>query len=279
MRTQEIWRQGAFTVKNPADVTNRCGITGQGMTYRYEVRLWVPSGTLNGRGFIVDNRAINLYWVWKYGSDQPTDVPSCEEIAERACQDFVKLMAYEGVQLQGCEIRLYGGTHSAVTVRWGDGVWSPATPIEDQMDPVEEPIEPGEPILAHLERVLNPAPAPAADLDAMLPPIDKLVAPGPLGFPPKPAAEPELIPFGLPVEAASGVAEEPEWPHVEKALEGFYAGATKEDEMEPFPGSCELKDCGPTWQYPLWQRVGQAVIENGTLALLIALLVGGLLAN
>ena len=150
MPPREIFREGTFDFVNPTDLSNRCGITGQGLRYRYQVRLFADS--LDGRGFIIDNRAINLYWIWKYSGPEPKALPSCEEIAEQACEDFVRLAELEGVALKGCEVRLYGGTHSAVTTRWGEGVWTTASVVlpEDVLDPVVESIEDDPPLCKHL---------------------------------------------------------------------------------------------------------------------------------
>jgi hypothetical protein len=151
---KEIFREGAFHFVNPTDLSNRCGITGQGLTYRYQVRLFAES--LDGRGFILDNRAINLYWIWKYSSPEPKALPSCEAMAQQGCMDFVKLAKLQNVDLDGCEIRIFGGTHSAVTNRWGKGHWSAAGAVDpaDNLQPVVEEIEEGDPILAHLREVV-----------------------------------------------------------------------------------------------------------------------------
>lgn len=155
MPPREIFREGVFDFQGATDLSNRCGITGQGLRYRYQVRLFADS--LDGRGFILDNRAINAYWLFKYSTPEPKVLPSCEAMAEQACVDFVALAQLEGVALRGCEVRLYGGTHSAVTARWGNGVWTTATAVDpaDTLVPVEEPLVDADRTLTNLLAVVN----------------------------------------------------------------------------------------------------------------------------
>jgi hypothetical protein len=152
---REIFREGTFDFKGAVDLSNRCGITGQGMRYRYQVRLFADS--LDGRGFILDNRAINCYWHLVYSNDVPKVLPSCEVMADAGCSDFQRLARMQGVELTGCEIRIFGGTHSAVTTRWGQGIWSQATAVEahDELEPVYEEIEHGDPIIGQLAWVAS----------------------------------------------------------------------------------------------------------------------------
>jgi hypothetical protein len=147
---REIFREGTFDFQGAQDLANRCGITGQGLRYRYQVRLFAES--LDGRGFILDNRAINCYWHLVYSNEVPKVLPSCEVMADSACADFRSLASMQGVQLTGCEVRIFGGTHSAVTSRWGHGAWSPAGAVLNPIspEPVYEEIEPGEPIIGQL---------------------------------------------------------------------------------------------------------------------------------
>jgi hypothetical protein len=157
MAAREIFREGVFHFNGAVNRLNRCGITGQGLTYRYQVRLFAES--LDQRGFIIDNRAINLYWNLKYSTPEPKVLPSCEEIAERACADFVELARLEGVDLLGCEVRVYGGSHSAVTARCGEGVWTTATRIEadDVLEPVIEDLSDSPDTYLHLQYVTGQA--------------------------------------------------------------------------------------------------------------------------
>lgn len=152
---REIFREGTFRFNGATDTRNRCGITGQGLVYRYQVRLFAES--LDERGFIIDNRAINLYWILKYSTPDPKVLPSCEELAEIACSDFVALARLEGVDLKGCEVRIYGGTHSAVTSRWGEGIWTTASAVDphDTLQPAEEPLDDAPGTLTNLLLVVN----------------------------------------------------------------------------------------------------------------------------
>lgn len=140
----ELWREGSFTAKGillPS--ANRCGIENS-TTYRYEVRLFARRVMLNKRGFILDNRAVNLYWIMKWSSDQPKELPSCEDIAAIALQDFLTLARMDGVKLQGLEVRVYGGTYSAVTARWGKVIPSNGHPAvgvptpKPQVEPIPD---------------------------------------------------------------------------------------------------------------------------------------------
>lgn len=124
----ELWREGSFTAKGMIQPSpNRCGIENS-TTYRYEVRLFARRAQLNHRGFILDNRAVNLYWIMKWGSEAPKVLPSCEDIAAIALQDFRTLARKDGVKLLGLEVAVYGGTYSAVTARWGKVIASSRHP-------------------------------------------------------------------------------------------------------------------------------------------------------
>lgn len=155
MKTMELWREGTFEVKGATETSNRCGI-GTGLVFRYSVRL--SAENLNSRGFILDNRVTNLYWCAKWGTDTPKTLVSCEELAEIACNDFVKLCMLEEVKLLGCEIHVYGGDYSCVTVRWGQITPSHPHPAFGTVEPQPglhgEEIEPNDPVLANLQKIL-----------------------------------------------------------------------------------------------------------------------------
>lgn len=149
----ELYREGQFTTGWPTEETNRCGVTGQGLTFRYEVRLF--GRALDARGFLLDNRALNLYWQRKYATPGP--LVSCEVMASQALADFQIIAALEGVVLAGVEVRIYGGTYSAVTARWGEGCWSQARsmPGAPCPEPLEEAIEAGATVLGAIARVTD----------------------------------------------------------------------------------------------------------------------------
>ena len=153
--TRELYREGSFAVNNPVDVTDRCGIGDGPLVFRYEVRL--AARNLNGRGFILDNRLVNTYWQMKWGNPTPKTLPSCEEIAEQALQDFRAFCRLEQVELVGAEIWLYGGTYSGVAARWGK--IAPAAPRPAMSVPVPEPqVEPvpeADPAMQHLLALLG----------------------------------------------------------------------------------------------------------------------------
>lgn len=154
----ELWRQGTFRVDNPVDLLNRCGITGQGLTYRYEIRMSCRADVLDERGFALDNRILNLYWINKYQNDDPKPLPSCERMAQEAIQDFRQLCELCGVEILGLEVRIYGGSHSAVTVRWPKTFslsHATSAPGEPLPEPVAEWVEEESRTLQHMRRLLG----------------------------------------------------------------------------------------------------------------------------
>lgn len=155
--TQELWREGSFEVVNATDISNRCGIESGPLVFRYEVKLCVEAGSLDGRGFILDNRAVNLYWCEKWGSTEPKTLPSCEEVVGIAFHDFSNLCEKEGVSLKGLEVRVYGGSYSAVTLRGGEVAASNPHPAFGAATPapLREEIEAGAPVLEHLSEVVH----------------------------------------------------------------------------------------------------------------------------
>lgn len=116
--TVEMWREGTFVVRNCMDDSNRCGVAGP-LQYRYEVRLMCSEADLDQHGFLCDSRLINSYWNLKYSNDTPKSAPSCEQLATRGAHDLVHLMDELGVRCSGAEVRIYGGSHSGFTARWG----------------------------------------------------------------------------------------------------------------------------------------------------------------
>jgi hypothetical protein len=153
----ELYRAGSFRVDGVTDDSNRCGIESGPLVFRYEVRLHCSGAGLDGRGFIIDNRLVNTYWIDKYQNDRPKVLPSCEQMSREAMADFRALCDKAGTPLLGAEIRIYGGTHSAVTDRWGKIVPSQANPISGAPapQPVREPVPADDPTYQALKEVLN----------------------------------------------------------------------------------------------------------------------------
>lgn len=150
----ELYREGTFQVRAIRQDANRCGLA-LGDTFRYEVRLFAPLTTLDGQGFLMDARAIEAYWQEKYSSTRPKLLPSCEQIAASAVTDFRTLCRSLGVKLSGAEVRVWGGTHSAMTARWGKVPLSAAHPQHTSALPPPRSENIPATLRRHIERIVT----------------------------------------------------------------------------------------------------------------------------
>lgn len=80
-----IRRKGSFVVNHTGSNANQCGMKGTTIL-NYAVSLVTSPRHLNKQGFIIDNMAIQQYFVAKYKTVKT--FPSCEKLAMIACRDF-----------------------------------------------------------------------------------------------------------------------------------------------------------------------------------------------
>jgi hypothetical protein len=89
------------------------------------VRITGDDQHLNADGFIIDNNAIEDYFVRKYMN--VLDLESCERIASTACKDFRAMFGkgvLKNVRVSAIEVRIAGILHTGtppvagITAKW-----------------------------------------------------------------------------------------------------------------------------------------------------------------
>lgn len=106
-------RSGKFTVGGDSiNAQFQCGLPGQ-REFRYHVTIIGSADCLTREGFVVNNQLIQQYFDWRFGT--VTELPSCERIAIRACEDLAVII---GDGVQKIEVTLDGTPQAGLTAFW-----------------------------------------------------------------------------------------------------------------------------------------------------------------
>jgi hypothetical protein len=107
-----LTRGGTFRVPLTADQATRCGPPGDA-SIRYHVVCVADPARLNSSGMVIDHNRIQDYFDTVYAS--ATTLPSCEQMAIRACEDLSRLIGCGVIRL---EVTVGGTPQSGLTAYW-----------------------------------------------------------------------------------------------------------------------------------------------------------------
>jgi hypothetical protein len=98
-----LHRTGDFMVAPDAEDSTQCGFARGDRQVFFDVSIESDSQYLDGKGFVLDNNAVQHYFSEKY-RDVKVFV-SCERIACEAIEDLANLMGRDRVFYISCEIK------------------------------------------------------------------------------------------------------------------------------------------------------------------------------
>lgn len=111
-----LHRTGSFTFDNPnVDFTNQCGFKLGDRQVWFDVLIESDSEHLDENGFVLDNNAVQAYFVEKYNN--ALVFPSCERIAIAAISDLCDIMGKDRCRAISVEIKPgdYAGIRASQT--------------------------------------------------------------------------------------------------------------------------------------------------------------------
>lgn len=115
-----INREGSFAVSESAQTESQCGRVAQ-TQYRYFCSIEATNKKLTPEGFVMENLWADQYFQDTYNLETK-EVPSCEEMAQRAIDHFLGLFQtvpeLEGIDLTRILVRIHGSEVSFIEGEW-----------------------------------------------------------------------------------------------------------------------------------------------------------------
>lgn len=108
-----LQRVGSFSAHAPVN-RHQCGRQGL-QNFSYSVAIKGGADTLDSQGFLIDNRAVQQYFDKTYSLNHTLkEVPSCEQIALKACEDFRTLVP----KSKGVRVTISGSPQAKISAVW-----------------------------------------------------------------------------------------------------------------------------------------------------------------